>query len=258
MRSRSQAAPHIVESLLEAYAQSPTPELREQLVEAHLYIAEIIARKFSGRGVDYDDLYQVAALALFKAIDRFDLSRGIKFVSFVTPSMVGEVKNYFRDKSRAIRLPRRGAMLAREIERAKDELIQKLSRMPRADELAAALNVSEADILEAMETGAASVVSLDAVPEGEEDAAPMDAFLGTEDAGFADFEREDAIERAMDRLDDRQRSIIRMRYFENMSQREVAERLNVSQMTISREERKALEIMKKTGIAEMGWIGDTN
>ena len=176
MRSRSQAAPHIVESLLEAYAQSPTPELREQLVEAHLYIAEIIARKFSGRGVDYDDLYQVAALALFKAIDRFDLSRGIKFVSFVTPSMVGEVKNYFRDKSRAIRLPRRGAMLARNIERAKDELIQKLNRMPRADELAAALNVSEADILEAMETGAASVVSLDAVPEGDEDAAPMDAF----------------------------------------------------------------------------------
>ena len=136
-------------------------------------------------------------------------------------------------------------MLARDIERAKDELIQKLNRMPRADELAAALNVSEADILEAMETGAASVVSLDATPEGDEDAASMDAFLGAEDAGFADFEREDAIERAMDMLDDRQRSIIRMRYFENMSQREVAERINVSQMTISREERKALEIMKK-------------
>ena len=102
-------SPHIVESLLKAYAQSPTPGLRERLVEAHLYIAEIIARKFSGRGsADYDDLYQVAALALFKAIDRFDLSRGIKFVSFVTPSMVGEVKNCFLRDQRPLPSRRSG------------------------------------------------------------------------------------------------------------------------------------------------------
>jgi len=246
MRNKSQAAPQNVERLIADYACAPTPEIREQLVIAHLYIAEIIARKFSGRGVDYDDLYQVAALALFKAVDRFDPTRGIKFVSFVTPTMVGEVKNYFRDRARTIRMPRRGTQLLRQIEQAKEALQQKLHRMPRVDELAEALGVPEDDILEAIETGGAlNVVSLDYTPEGDEDSAPLDNYLGTEDAGFGSFENSDAIRRAMALLDDRQKEIIRMRYFENMSQREVAEVLGISQMTVSREERKALETMRK-------------
>ena len=246
MRNRSQAAPQDIERLIADYACSPTPEIREQLVVAHLYIAEIIARKFSGRGVDYDDLYQVAALALFKAVDRFDPTRGIKFVSFVTPTMVGEVKNYFRDRARTIRMPRRGTQLLREIEQAKEELQQKLHRMPRADELAEALGVDEAEVLEAMETGGAlNVVSLDYAPESEEDSAPLDNYLGMEDTGFGNFENSDAVRRALALLDDRQREIIRMRYFENMSQREIADVLEISQMTVSREERTALEIMRK-------------
>lgn len=246
MRNRSQTAPQDIERLIADYACQPTPEKREQLVVAHLYIAEIVARRFSGKGVDYDDLYQVAALALFKAVDRFDPFRGIKFVSFVTPTMVGEVKNYFRDKSRTIRMPRRGTQLLRRIEQAKEDLQQKLHRMPRIDELAEALDVSEEDILEAIETGGAvNVVSLDYTPEGDEDAAPVDHYLGAEDAGFGAFENNDAIERALSHLDERQKQIIRMRYFENMSQREVADVLAVSQMTVSREERKALEVMRK-------------
>lgn len=246
MRNSPQTAPHIIERLIEEYALQPTPEIRERLVEAHLYIAEIIARKFSGRGVDYDDLYQVAALALFKAVDRFDPSRGIKFASFVTPSMVGEVKNYFRDKSRTIRLPRRGAALMREIEKVKEELAQQLHRMPRSDELAEAMGVTEDMILEAIEmAGSAGTVSLDSTPADDADAAPLDTFLGISESGYASFEQADAIRRAMDLLDDRQKEIIRLRYFENMSQREIATQLDVSQMTVSREERKALEIMKK-------------
>lgn len=245
MRSVSQAAPHIVERLLEEYTLRPSPEIRERLVEVHLYIAEIIARKFSGRGVDYDDLFQVAALALFKAVDRFDPSRGIKFASFVTPSMVGEVKNYFRDKSRTIRLPRRGAALMREIEKAKEALVQQLHRMPSFDELAEYMEVPEDMILEALEmAGSAGTVSLDSATSDDEDAASLDTFLGINEDGYADFERMDTIQRAMAHLDDRQKEIIRLRYFENLSQREIAERLEVSQMTISREERKALEIMR--------------
>jgi len=246
MRNNSQAALQDVERLIADYACSPTPEIREQLVIAHLYIAEIVARKFSGRGVDYDDLYQVAALALFKAVDRFDPTRGIKFVSFVTPTMVGEVKNYFRDRSRTIRMPRRGTQLIRQIETAKEELLQELHRMPRVDELAEKLGLTEEEILEAIETGGAlNVVSLDYTPEGDEDAAPLDNYLGTEDQGYSSFENNDAVRRAMALLDDRQKEIIRMRYFENMSQREVADVLGISQMTVSREERKALEIMRK-------------
>lgn len=246
MRNRSQAAPQDIERLIADYACAPTPEIREQLVVAHLYIAEIIARKFSGRGVDYDDLYQVAALALFKAVDRFDPTRGIKFVSFVTPTMVGEVKNYFRDRSRTIRMPRKGTALLRQIEQAKEALQQKLHRMPRVDELAEALGVPEDEILEALETGGAlNVVSLDYTPQGDDEAAPLDNYLGMEESGYNTFENSDAVRRAMALLDDRQKDIIRMRYFENMSQREVAEELGISQMTVSREERKALEAMRK-------------
>lgn len=231
------------ERLIAEYAASPSLENRDRLVEAHLYIAEIIARKFSGRGVDYDDLYQVAALALVRAVERFDPARGVKFRSFAMPNMVGEVKNYFRDRSRAVRLPRRGAELAREIERARDKLLQSLKRMPRVDELAEALDVPEDAVLEALEIGGMTLVSLDA--EGEADDAPsLDAFLGIEDKGFTDFERNDALNRAMDALDARRREIVHLRFFQNLSQREIAERLGVSQMTVSREERRALEQMR--------------
>lgn len=231
------------ERLVADYVAQPTLENRDRLVEAHLYIAEIIARKFSGRGVEYDDLFQVAALALVRAVERFDPDRGVKFTSFVTPNMVGEVKNYFRDRARSVRLPRRGAQLAREIERARDELAQRLHRMPRVDELAEALNAPEDAVLEALEIGGLTMVSLDAGNE-DEDAPSLDAFLGIEDRGFTDFERNDAIRRAMDALSPRQREIVRLRFFRNLSQREIAERVGVSQMTVSREERRALEAMR--------------
>lgn len=241
---RMTQGPDSADRLLALYAAEPTDALRNRIVEAHLYIAEIIARKFSGRGVEYDDLYQVAALALVKAVDRFDPGRGIRFASFATPSVVGEVRNYFRDKARAVRLPRRGVELKLAIDRATEALAQKLSRMPRSDELAEALGVSEDAVLEALEIGASGVVSLDAAPEGEDSAASLDAFLGMEEAGYSRVEREDALRRAMDALEPRQREIIRLRYFENLSQREIAERMDVSQMTVSREERRALAALR--------------
>lgn len=232
-----------VERLIAAYAAHPTRENRDRLVEAHLYIAKIIARKFSGRGADYDDLYQVAALALVRATERYDPGRGVKFQSFVTPNMVGEVKNYFRDRTRALRLPRRGAQLARDIERAREKLVQQHHREPRVDELAEALGVAEDAVLEALEIGAMTMVSLDA-GDLDEAAPSLDAFLGIEDMGFSEFERSDAIRRAMDALDQRRREIIRLRFFENRTQREIARMLDVSQMTVSREERRALEEMR--------------
>lgn len=245
MQDKTRMAPEALTRLLDDYAAAPTPALRDRIVEANLYIARIIARKFSGRGVEYDDLFQVAALALVKALERYDPARGIQFASFVTPSMVGEVKNYFRDKSRAIRLPRRGTALLRQIERATDALAQRLGRMPRVDELAGAVGAPEDAVLEALEIGASAVVPLDAAPTNDDDAPSLERFLGVDEAGYAGFERRDAVRRAMDALGDRGREIIRLRYFENLSQREVAARLGVSQMTVSREERRALEIMKQ-------------
>lgn len=238
--------PTAAEELLSQYARTRSPDLRAQIVEAHLSIAKLVARKFSGRGVDYDDLFQVASLALFKGVDRFDPDKGVKFVSFITPTMVGEVKNYFRDRSRAIRLPRRGMEIAARMRAARAALEQELGRSPRLDELAERLQIDEATLLEAMEiSGASAPVSLDAqIAEDDEDAS-FSKFLGFHDAGFAEFERSDQIERAMRALDERQQAVVRLRYMENLSQRDVALRLDISQMTVCRVERQALSRLRE-------------
>ena len=225
-------------------------------MEANLYIAQIVAKRFSGRGVEYDDLYQVASLALLKAIDRFDPSKGIKFVSFVTPTMAGEVKNYFRDRARAIRLPRRGMELSRALKSARERLEQRLERSPRVDELAQEMSLSEDDVLEALELGgAAFIASLDAQVAEDEDSAPLSRFLGFDDPGYASFESDDMIRRAIEALDERQQAVIRGLFFDNLSQREVARRMGISQMTVSRIERQALRQMRKQIFNDN--IGDT-
>lgn len=234
------------EELLAEYAHTRSPDLREQIVEAYLSVARLIARKFSGRGVEFDDLFQVASLALVKGIDRFDPDKGVKFITFITPTMVGEVKNYFRDRSRAIRLPRRGMELAARLRTARAALEQQLGRSPRLDELAESMRLSEAEVLEALEmSSAAAPVSLDAQISADEDDSPLSRFLGFNDAAFAAFEESDMLRRAMDALDDRQRAVIRHRYMDNLSQREVAQRLNLSQMTVSRTERQALRLLQE-------------
>ena len=138
MRNAVQRPSIDAEGLLREYATTGNTAIRDRVVEAYLYIASIIARRFSGRGVDYDDLYQWPRCPLLKSIERFDPERGVKFASFVTPTMVGEVKNYFRDSSRLIRLPRRGSELVRAVEAARDKLQVELQRQPTAEELARA------------------------------------------------------------------------------------------------------------------------
>ena len=229
--------------LITRYRETGEKALRDAIVEGHLYIAQIIARRFSGRGVDYDDLYQVAALALVKALERFDPSRGVQFDSFVTPAMVGEVKNYFRDKSRLIRPPRGSLETARRVSRTLSALTQTLGRSPRIDELAEAAGLREDEVLEALELSA-PLLSLNETPDGDE-GHELYNLLGAEDAGFSGFEKRDDLNRALAMLPEREREVIRLRYFENLPQRAVAERLNVSQMTVSRAERAALEALKK-------------
>ena len=234
------------DALLAQYALTRAPDLRDAIVEAYLYIAEIVARKFSGRGVDYDDLYQVAALALVKGIERFDAGKGIKFASFITPTMVGEVKNYFRDRSRIIRLPRRSAQLARDLREAKAKLEQRLGRSPKVSELADEMGISEAEVLEALELGnAMTPASLDAQVAEEDSETPLSSFLGFNDTGYSDFERNDMLQRAMSALDARQRAVIIARFYEGLSQRDVAAQLDISQMTVSRIERQALEKLRE-------------
>ncbi len=229
------------DALVARYIHSRDPALRDEVVRAYLPAARSVARKFAGRGVDEDDLFQVASLAMVKALDRFDPEKGVKFVSYVIPSMVGEVRNYFRDSARLIRLPRRGVQLAAQVNRARGELEQALGRSPRADEIADRLNVRLEDVLEALEIYNHRTISLDS----EDEETPIENFVGAEDAALEAFETSEQLAGAMSALSERERSVIRMRFFENLSQRQIAEKLNLSQMTVSRVERQALDALKK-------------
>ena len=229
------------DALVARYIHSRDPDLRDEVVRAYLPAARSVARKFAGRGVDEDDLFQVASLAMVKALDRFDPEKGVKFVSYVIPSMVGEVRNYFRDSARLIRLPRRGVQLAAQVNRARGELEQALERSPRADEIADRLNVRLEDVLEALGIYNQRTISLDS----EDEETPIENFVGAEDAALEAFETSEQLAGAMSALSERERSVIRMRFFENLSQRQIAEKLNLSQMTVSRVERQALDALKK-------------
>ena len=250
MRTNLKLSSGEIERLQTLYAQTRSPQYRNRLVEAHLYIAEIIARKFSGRGVDFDDLYQVASLALVKAIERFDPDRGVKLASFVTPGMVGEVKNYFRDKSRTIRPPRRSAELIRLVDSAREQLTQKLQRSPRVDEIAAHANLTEDEVLEGLEAASMQPVSLDQQTAEDEDNLTLNRAIGAEEKGFSEFENADLLQRGMLTLSEKQQEVIRLRFFENLSQREVAERTGVSQMSVSRTERSALEQLRRAVLSD--------
>ena len=250
MRRNQRLPGEEIERLLALWNQTRQPEYRDRLVEAHLYIAEIIARKFSGRGVDYDDLYQVASLALFKAIGRYDPSRGIQLSSFVTPGMVGEVKNYFRDKSRTIRPPRRSAELIRLVDSAREQLTQKLQRSPRVDEIAEHAGLTEDEVLQGLEAASMQPVSLDQQTAEDEENLTLNHAIGAEEKGFSEFENADLLQRGMRTLSDKQKEVIRLRFFENLSQREVAERTGVSQMSVSRTERSALEQLRRAVLSD--------
>ena len=231
------------EALLVEYCSNRADTyLRDRVFEAFLPLASMVARRFSGRGVDYDDLYQVGSLALFKALERFDPDKGVKFVTFATPTVVGEIKNYFRDRSRLISLPRRSGALIKQMDEAKDTLTRELERTPTAQELADYVGQPIELVLETLEMqGAVNPVSLDMSTSNEDEDLTLHSALGFEDRGYHEIEQNDMIKRALRQLTDTERTILMERFFNNRSQREVAELMGVSQMTISRNEKKAIE-----------------
>lgn len=234
----------MAENILERYVTERSPALRNQLVEANLGIAAAVARKFVGRGVDFDDLYQVASFALLKAIERYEPDRGVKLTSFVVPSMIGEIKNYFRDRSRSIRLPRRGSEGLARVEEARGRLHARLLREPTHAELAAEAGLEMDELIEFLEMrGAVLPASMD---EAREDDIPLGETLGAADDGYARVENRDAVKRLLAGLPETERRVIELRFLAGKSQREVAAILNVSQMTVSRAERRALGNMRET------------
>lgn len=233
-----------IKDLFKAYKADKDVKARDKIVEKYLYIAQILAKKFVGRGIDYDDLYQVASLALLKGIDRFDPSLGVEFTTFITPTITGEIKNYFRDRSRIVKVPRRLAKLNAEIKDAKDELFLKTGKKPTAKELADYLGVTEEEILSASEIG--GTVSLDAgvASEGDEEGSRYDYIADDKDF-FEAFENRESIKSALKELNDTERKVVSLRFGEELSQSETAKRLGVSQMFISRMERKILAKLRE-------------
>ena len=235
-----------VQAMIEEYCRTRDRELRNQLVGEYLYIAEICARRFAGRGVEYDDLRQIASLALIKALERFDCSKGVEFSTFATPTVVGEVKNYFRDRLRLVRLPRRSVELAQKAERTREKLGHSLGRNPTAAEIAQEMKMPLEMVVEAMDSRIAGYgVSLDE-PSGDEGEQSVADRLGDEDPALEGVEMSDYLRRELDKLGELERKVIIARFVGERSQRDVASELNVSQMYISRVERRVLSRMRES------------
>jgi RNA polymerase sigma-B factor len=210
-------------------------ELRDELVHLHLPLVEHLARRFRNRGEPYDDLLQVGTIGLIKAVDRFDLERGVEFSTYATPTIVGEIKRHFRDKGWAIRVPRRLQELRLALVSATSELTQKLGRSPTVAELAELVGVSDEEILEAMESANAyATLSLDATDGTDDGALSMIEVIGEDDEGLEGVENRESIKPLLEQLDPREKHILTLRFFRGMTQSQIATEIGVSQMHVSR------------------------
>ncbi len=233
-----------MDALQERYCRDRDTETRNVLVNHYTYIAEILAKKFLFRGVEYDDLLQVASLALIKALDRFECGKGYKFSSFATPTIVGEIKNYFRDHTRMIRIPRRDSEMIKQLDVAANQLGAKLGRTPSAEEVATETGLPLERVLELMEEKTASyTLSLDKSIDDDEE-TELSALLGTEEKEYAALEDMEFLKKSLGSMGTMEKRLLQLRFAESMSQREVAKILGVSQMYISRMEKKILERLR--------------
>jgi RNA polymerase sigma-B factor len=223
--------------------------LRDELVEAHIGLAEYLARRFANRGEPLDDLVQVALIGLVKAVNRFDPNRGVEFSTYATHTIAGELKRHFRDKGWAVRAPRRMQELYLRLTQVVSSLGQQLGRSPTIGELAAETQVSEEEVLEALEAGQAyRFASLDVPKGGSDDGDTLGEGLGEDDPGIANAESRVVLSPLMARLPARQRQIIRLRFFEGLTQSEIASRLGISQMHVSRLLARSVAELRAAGL----------
>ncbi len=219
---------------------------REELVHLHLPLVEHCARRFRNRGEPLEDLVQVGTIGLLKAIDRFDTDRGVEFSTYATPTIVGEIKRYFRDKGWAIRVPRRLQEIRLQIATETAELTQSLGRSPTSRELADALGCSVEDIVEGIESGNAyATLSLDVSEAGDQTSSLTEA-LGVEDPNLEHVEIRESLKPLLEALGPREKRILLLRFFKNRTQTEIAEEIGVSQMHVSRLLTRTLEQLRSS------------
>ncbi|NLN78416.1 MAG: SigB/SigF/SigG family RNA polymerase sigma factor [Armatimonadetes bacterium] len=236
------------ETLFKRYIETRDRKIRDHLVVMHQNLVRFLAGKFANRGEPLEDLVQVGVIGLINAIDRFDPDRGTKFSTYATPTIVGEIRRHFRDKAWSLKVPRRLQELNLAASKAADELSQRLGHPPSIQEIAAEVNASEEETLEAIELGNAyDTVSLDSKLSYEGESAPLTLaeFIGELDESLQNIETYGDLKQAMDSLEPREKAIIYYRFFRDMSQTEVAKRLNISQMHVSRLQQKAVKRLKE-------------
>ncbi|SFB06308.1 RNA polymerase sigma-B factor [Amycolatopsis marina] len=229
-----------VTPLFEKMAALPTGDpgregLREQIITRCLPLAEHIARRFSGRGEARDDLVQVARLGLLNAVDRYEVGRGSEFISFAVPTIMGEVRRYFRDSSWALRVPRRLKELHLAISQASGVLAQRLGRAPTPSELAAELDLDAEEIADGLLAGNAyQSISVDNTVGDKEDGLALVDTIGDYDADLENVENHEALQPLLRELPARERNVLMLRFFGNLTQTQIAERVGISQMHVSR------------------------
>ncbi|MDQ3433816.1 MAG: SigB/SigF/SigG family RNA polymerase sigma factor [Actinomycetota bacterium] len=241
-KARARAEDH---ELLRLCREEGDSKARDQLVQRHLPLVRALARRYAGRGEPLEDIEQVGAIGLLKAIDRFEIERDVSLTTYATPNVVGEIKRHFRDKGWAIRVPRSLQELNAKMSPTIEQLTSKLGHSPSAGEIAAALGATPEEVLEALEVGSAyTTLSLSASPQGaERDSDPLDA-IGEEDAGFERSDDRVSLAPALRVLAPREREILRMRFEEGLPQTQIADRVGLSQMHVSRLIRKSLAVMR--------------
>jgi len=231
--------------LFERYRRDGDLSARDALVERFLPLAHYLARRYRNSDAHAEDLVQVASIGLLNALDRYDPDRGIAFSSFAVPTILGEIKRYFRDKGWAVRVPRALQERALHAEQVAEELEAVLGRTPTAAQIAERIGASVEEVLEArVASGAHFGVSLDRPNSDDEDASTMGDAIGIEDTGFDHAEAAMTFDRLLAGLSERQRTVLRLRFREDLTQAQIAERVGLSQMQVSRILRDAVEELR--------------
>jgi RNA polymerase sigma-B factor len=233
-------------NLLRRYHEQGDRAAREQLIERYMSLVRSLARRYASRGEQLDDLIQIGAIGLIKAIDRFDIDRGVELTTYATPNIIGEIKRHFRDHGWAVRVPRGLQELSIQLMRVVEQLTGELSRSPTIAELAEATGASEEEVLEALETGRAySPLSLSVSSSGDDDELDPLESLGDDDHEYEVSEDRAVLEPGLRVLDERERMILQLRFYEGLTQSQIAQRVGISQMHVSRLIRRALEKARK-------------
>ncbi|MDQ0418424.1 RNA polymerase sigma-B factor [Croceifilum oryzae] len=251
MSSRPRPTPlddETIKSLIERYQQNGDSEAQERLVGHYKSLVDTLAYKFS-RGMEpFEDLAQVGMIGLLAALKRFDPDFGRSFEGFAVPTIVGEIKRHIRDKTWSVHVPRRIKELGPRIKRAVEELTTKFQRSPQVSEIADYLDVTPEEVLETMEMGRSyQAVSVDSPIEASSDGSQVTLLdlVGNEDRGYDQVDQKMLLQKAFHVLNEREKEILQLTFFENLSQKQVGDQLGISQMHVSRLQRRALTKLRQ-------------